>query len=100
MQRENTMMQMPNFLIIGAAKAGTSALYQYLKQHPQIYMSSVKEPAFFAVEDENLNVCDRRVKNFSLNLIAIKTCFKELQTKKQLAKPLRCIYIAQKLPNA
>lgn len=32
-------MTMPNFLIIGAAKAGTTALYRYLEQHPQIYMS-------------------------------------------------------------
>jgi hypothetical protein len=43
-------MSMPNFLIIGAAKSGTSALYHYLRQHPQIYMSPVKEPHFFAFE--------------------------------------------------
>ena len=46
---------MPNFLIIGAAKAGTTALYSYLKQHPQIYMSPEKEPHFFAFEGEKLN---------------------------------------------
>ncbi|WP_228060787.1 MULTISPECIES: sulfotransferase family protein [unclassified Coleofasciculus] len=47
---------MPNFLIIGAAKAGTTALYRYLKQHPQIYMSSLKETQFFVfLEEENLN---------------------------------------------
>ena len=43
-------MTKPNFLIIGTQKAGTTSLYQYLKQHPQIYMSSVKEPMFFIVE--------------------------------------------------
>ena len=32
---------LPNFLVIGAQKAGTTALYHYLKQHPQIYMSPV-----------------------------------------------------------
>ncbi len=48
-------MTMPNFLIIGAAKAGTTALYSYLKQHPQIYMSPNKEPHFFAFEGENVN---------------------------------------------
>jgi hypothetical protein len=37
----------PNFIIIGAPKAGTTALYHYLKQHPQIFMSPVKEPGFF-----------------------------------------------------
>jgi hypothetical protein len=41
---------MPNFLIIGAQKSGTTALYNYLKQHPQVYMSPVKEPHFFTYE--------------------------------------------------
>lgn len=45
---------MPNFLIIGAAKAGTTSLYYYLSQHPQIYMSPSKEPRFFALEGETL----------------------------------------------
>jgi hypothetical protein len=48
-------MNMPNFLIIGAAKSGTTALYEYLKQHPQIYLSPVKEPEFFSFEGEQLN---------------------------------------------
>lgn len=43
-------MTLPNFLIIGAAKAGSTSLYNYLKQHPQIFMSSVKEPRYFASE--------------------------------------------------
>ncbi|MEQ9621318.1 sulfotransferase [Coleofasciculus chthonoplastes] len=43
-------MIMPNFLIIGAAKAGTTSLYSYLNQHPQVYMSPVKEPRFFTPE--------------------------------------------------
>jgi hypothetical protein len=46
---------MPNFLIIGTAKSGTTALYNYLKQHPQVYMSPVKEPKFFAYEGEKLD---------------------------------------------
>jgi Sulfotransferase family len=48
-------MTMPNFLIIGTAKSGTTALYNYLKQHPQVYMSPVKEPKFFAYEGEKLD---------------------------------------------
>ncbi len=43
-------MTMPNFLVIGAAKSGTTALYYALRQHPQIYMSRSKEPNFFALE--------------------------------------------------
>ena len=48
-------MTMPNFIIIGAAKSGTTSLYHYLKQHPQIYMSSKKETEFFAFEGEQLD---------------------------------------------
>ena len=39
---------LPTFLIIGAMKAGTTALYTALDQHPEVYMSPVKEPNFFA----------------------------------------------------
>lgn len=46
---------MPNFLIIGAPKAGTSAIYYYLNQHPEIYMSPVKEPHFFALEGQSID---------------------------------------------
>lgn len=45
---------MPNFLVIGAAKAGTTALCQYLAEHPQIYFSPQKEPRFFALEGETI----------------------------------------------
>lgn len=41
-------MTMPNFFIIGAQKAGTTSLYHYLDQHPEVYMSPVKEPLFFS----------------------------------------------------
>jgi Sulfotransferase family len=41
---------LPNFLIVGAGKAGTTSLYHYIRQHPQIYMSPVKEPGYFAPE--------------------------------------------------
>ena len=40
-------MKRPNFFIVGAPKCGTTALYQYLNEHPQIYMSDIKEPAYF-----------------------------------------------------
>ena len=45
-------MLMPSFLIAGAAKSGTSALWKYLSQHPEIFMSPKKEPHFFAYENK------------------------------------------------
>ena len=38
----------PNFFIVGAAKSGTTSLYAYLNQHPEVYMSPIKEPNYFA----------------------------------------------------
>lgn len=46
---------MPNFLVLGAAKSGTSSLHHYLKQHPQIYMSRTKETYFFALEGQKVD---------------------------------------------
>jgi hypothetical protein len=37
----------PNFLIIGAAKCGTTSMHRYLSQHPDIFMPGWKEPSFF-----------------------------------------------------
>lgn len=41
----------PNFLIIGAAKCGTTTLYNHLKDHPQVAMCQSKEPRYFAFRD-------------------------------------------------
>ena len=40
-------MILPNLLIVGAAKSGTTSLHNYLKQHSDIFMSDHKEPHFF-----------------------------------------------------
>ena len=37
----------PNFLIAGASKAGTTSLHDYLGQHPDVFMSTFKEPNYF-----------------------------------------------------
>jgi hypothetical protein len=39
---------LPNFLVIGAPKAGSGSLYDYLRPHPDIFMTEMKEPRFFA----------------------------------------------------
>lgn len=46
------MTKLPDFLIIGAARAGTTALHSYLRQNPSIFMPSAKEPNFFCFEGE------------------------------------------------
>lgn len=42
---------LPNFFIVGAAKAGTTSLYQYLSAHRDVFMCEPKEPNYFAHED-------------------------------------------------
>lgn len=40
----------PNFFIVGAPKCGTTALSEYLREHPLIFVSTPKEPGFFATD--------------------------------------------------
>lgn len=44
-------MTLPNFMIIGVAKAGTTSLFRYLDQHPQVFMCPVKGTNYFGYED-------------------------------------------------
>lgn len=46
--------RLPNFLIIGAPKCGTTSLWYYLNQHPDVFLASNKEPNYFALADERL----------------------------------------------
>ena len=40
---------LPNLLIVGAAKSGTTSLHNYLNQHPEVFMCTPKEPHFLIV---------------------------------------------------
>ena len=42
----------PNFFIVGAARAGTTSLYEYLRRIEQVYLSPVKEPRYFCAATE------------------------------------------------
>jgi len=65
---DNTNSELsPNFFIVGAPKAGTTSLYHYLEAHPQIFMSSVKEPNYFSYQsslNQNLYYKERGINNF------------------------------------
>ena len=47
---------LPNFLILGAAKAGSTSLYRYIGQHPDVFMSPSKEPDFFVWAGKNVDI--------------------------------------------
>ena len=57
--------KMPEFIIIGAAKSGTTALYEYLVEHPDVFMSPIKETNFFAWDDNDVkSIFGHKPKNY------------------------------------
>lgn len=44
------MSRMPDFFIVGAPKCGTTAMYEYLRQHPDIFVPFHKEPLYFGAD--------------------------------------------------
>jgi hypothetical protein len=57
-------MTLPNFIFAGAPKSGSSTLFQYIRQHPEIYMSDIKEPFFFDFQyDKGIGFYERFFEN-------------------------------------
>lgn len=46
-------MTLPNFIVFGTRKAGTTSLYHYLEQHPQVFMSSLKGTRYFHYDPDH-----------------------------------------------
>ena len=65
-------IDLPNLLIVGAAKSGTTSLHNYLKQHPEIFMTEHKEPHFLI----NSQIGESRIHNAVLTLDEYKRMFK------------------------
>lgn len=61
-------MALPTFIIFGARKAGTTSLYHYLNQHPEIFMSELKGSRFFLYDstnpDTNSNITIKNIVEF------------------------------------
>jgi hypothetical protein len=53
-----TIHKEPNFFVIGAAKCGTTTLYDFLEHHPEVYMSPIKEPHHFSKDIIKENFSD------------------------------------------
>ena len=58
-------MNLPNLLIVGAAKSGTTSLHNYLKKHPEIFMSNHKEPHFLINKEIGENRIPKGVKKLN-----------------------------------
>ncbi|ASJ11450.1 sulfotransferase [Thermococcus thioreducens] len=57
---------LPNLFIVGEPRSGTTSLYHYLNQHPEIFMSPIKEPNHFCTDlhRETLEFLKTLRKNF------------------------------------
>jgi hypothetical protein len=71
-------MALPNLLIVGAAKSGTTSLHNYLNQHPSVFMCSPKEPHFLI----NKGIGKQRIPKGVLNIEDYKLLFKGASSMK------------------
>jgi signal transduction histidine kinase len=95
---------MPNFLVIGAGKAGSTSINEYLKQHPDIYISPVKEPNFFALEGEKVGFrgpgADIRINSWSVTDIdSYRALFKDVQGEKAIGEVSPLYLYSPKAPD-
>ena len=82
------MKKLPNFIIVGAAKCGTSSLHNYLNQHPDVFMPTftdsgkkVKEPKFFITSE-----IQRRVKYGIWDWNSYKNLFDGVTSEKAIGE--------------
>jgi hypothetical protein len=97
-------MTLPNFLIIGAGKAGTRSLYSYLQQHPEVYMSPIKETNFFALEGEEINFkgpkANQEINSWSINnLEDYQKMFDSVQSEKAIGEASPLYLYSPKAPD-
>ena len=78
-------MTMPNFLILGTSHAGTTSLYSYLEQHPDIFMSANKEPAFFIFNAPEMQSTPKGANKIS-DLAAYQALFANVQAEKAIGE--------------
>ena len=74
---------LPNFIIVGAAKCGTTSLYHYLSQHPEIGFPTLKEPKYFSTIFNKLpqkGVGDNSIDKYAIdNWTEYKSLFSKLK---------------------
>jgi len=89
-RRRLALARRPDLFIIGAAKCGTTSLYEYLRGHPEVYMSPAKEPRYFSRDLVSGSPHDFR---YGQDLERYLALFKEARDEKRLGEAsVRYIY--------
>ncbi len=90
-------MTLPNFFIVGAPKAGTDGLYYHLDQHPQIYMSPLKEPSFFSSEIRLDNFVEELQSGARISAESLRHYLDSGVTTKRFGGMVTCMHDYQRL---
>ncbi|MGC9330272.1 MAG: sulfotransferase family protein [Bacteroidales bacterium] len=87
-------VQKPNFFIIGAPKCGTTALSEYLREHPDVHFSYPKEPNFFCTDFSEQH---REFKDYTFYL---NQCFYNSKGKTAVGEgSVYYLYSSEAVPN-
>lgn len=89
----NLQVQLPDFLIIGAQKAGTTSLHHYCNQHPNLCMADVKEPMFFASTTPPATTFQEQTLKSPYHFFYLNE-YSSLFKKAVLAKPIRRSFLS------
>lgn len=105
-------MTLPNFLVIGAPKAGTTTIAEALEQHPEVYMCPIKEAGFFWAYGAEVRLQgpgnEKLVNRLVTDLEAYQRLFAHVKNEKAigeasvryLASPRAPVLIHQFIPHA
>lgn len=98
------MKRWPNFFIVGAPKAGTTSLHDYLNQHPRIFLPIIKEIHYFDISDTKLGEKVQKIRtgdnyNNLFQPLKSEVAIGE-STSSYLADPMSPHYIHKIVPNA
>lgn len=85
-------MPLPTFLVIGPGKTGTTSLYAYLNQHPQVYMSPKKEPGYFSFGEGEPALTEPPRAQFVLSWEAYQKLFDGVTTEKAIGEATPCFF--------
>lgn len=88
-------MTLPNFIIIGAPKAGSHSLYDYLRKHPQIFMPAIKEPRFFSYRGQS----DNRLKYPIFTLEEYEALYDKVRDEKAIGEASAIYFWTQDTPR-
>ena len=108
-------MNQPNFILIGAAKSGTTSFYNYVKQHPSVYVSPVGKTNFFvsnfvggAARNEDLDFTPEQIEKLNFPITtpeAYQRLFQDVPVEKIALGEISPMYLnsfvaAQKIKSS